>query len=161
MSKKEKKTGDLVRMLGERKQTVDRRLTVPEIDENRDQIMSLLDEKERKIDLASQASKALKAEIAEIDAKISECRRVDRGKVRRADMTVQDWLTRGNEVVRIVKETGEYVGDPRTATAEELQESFLDAKGNIPEGDPQPAGEDPDPPEGDADFEDFDAPGNP
>ncbi len=126
---KRKDPGDRIRKLGEREEQITVKLTQIEIEDQRHQVMMLLDD----IDKIDQGLKAIKAEAKgrkdAILARIAEARRQESSGRRTDDVVVEEWLTQGNEVVRVRTDTGEQIGDPRTARAAELQEKlFTDDK---------------------------------
>lgn len=113
-----------VRMIGEREETVAVALTDSEVAEQ-DRVARDL---RNRIDQLEDQAKTASADFKSKQKVLEEQERVARRKAstRRAevDIRIQEWLTRGNEVVRVNADTGEQLGPARTARAAELQEAL-------------------------------------
>lgn len=112
-------------MLAERDEVIIVELTPSQIEEQRALCCRLGDQ----IDDLEDKLKVVKADFkAKADA-LGEQERHARLLVRtrrdEVEVRVQEWLTRGNAVVRIRADTGELVGDARNARADELQEKLF------------------------------------
>lgn len=111
-----KDPNERVRMLVERTEVVeDQRAKVCELRDRQD----TLDEELKSI----KAGFKEKSDALELQERRAR-RLVSTGKDE-AEVKIQDWLTRGNSVIRIRTDTGEPMGDPRKARADELQEQLF------------------------------------
>jgi len=112
-----------VRKLGERTETIEVKLSPAQIEDERARVIDLLQERDELDEEWKNIKAAHKAKIADLDSKLAAARgAVSSGKVRR-EITIEEWVTRQNEVIRIHKETREELGR-RNATAAELQEDL-------------------------------------
>lgn len=118
------KANERVRKIGERTETIAVRLTPIQIEDERAKVIDLLQEKEELEEKLASMKAEYKAKIADVDSrKASALGAIRTGKISR-EMTIEEWVTGGNEVVRVDKATGEEIGARRTATARELQEEL-------------------------------------
>lgn len=132
--------------IGERQETITRALSPMEVDREREEVCKLL----REIDKAEEERKneaaAAKAKITELKTRLAEHARVANTAKRDEEITIEEWLTDKNEVIRVRADNGEIIGN-RVARAAELQEDLPlgDKEADDDEGD--------DAEEGDADGE--------
>jgi hypothetical protein len=134
MAKKPKHDPDeRVRKLGEREETISEKLTQIEIEDERSRVCGWIQTRDELDTKRKSVNADFKAKIAEIENALGA---ITKGR-RDTDLTIEEWLTRGNEVVRVRKDTGEQIG-ARNARAEELQEKLFK--------DDEPNGETPAPP---------------
>ncbi len=154
VSKKPKKDpNERKRLIGSRQETIERVLTPAEMDDAHERLITLLGDKagleeEKKAAGAELAAKIKRAQ-ADIVGTLEQLRR----KRTKEEITVEEWLTAGNEIVKVNAATGEQLG-ARTARADELQEKLAIA--DAPKDAPAKSaadGED-DEPEENADLED-------
>lgn len=138
MAKKRTNEHEAIRKLAERTETVERKLTQIEIENEREKVINLLSQRDE-AEAEWESKKATnKAAMKAIDSKIEAARgAIRRGRVDE-EVVIEEWLTRGNEVVRTNKATGLELGR-RTATRDELQEELPLAK---PDDAPPPDAED-------------------
>lgn len=127
MAKKD--TERRMRKLGEREEQVVVLLSDEEVEAQRRVVLDLMCDKDRLADGLKAIRAEYKARVDRLTAKIQDSRQQVSDRKRTDDVVVEEWLTAGNEVVRVRKDTGETVGQPRTARADELQEDLgLDEK---------------------------------
>lgn len=115
-----------VRKLAERDEVVEFDLHQPEIDELGRQVLVLLDEDDKINQRKDEAAKNFASQLKTNKLQIDELRGVIKEKKRRMKLHIIEYLTKGNEVMKIRADTGEPVGKPRTATPRELQEELFD-----------------------------------
>lgn len=137
MAKKRNKSDEPRRKLAERTEVVEVRLTPMQIEDERAKVVDLLQERDELKAAWKSAKDAHKAKETELDSRLETARGAIRAAKIRREITVEEWITDRNEVIRIDKATGEEIGR-RTASARELQEDlpFADPpKGNEAEAD--------------------------
>jgi hypothetical protein len=132
-----------VRKIGEREESIETKLTQVQIEDMREEVMTLLDDEERIEEKAKEAAKNFASQIKTNNLQRNELRRTIASGRRKQTLIIEEHLTASNEVVRIRKDTGEAIGSPRTATPRELQEElFQDAPAEEqPNATPPPEGE--------------------
>jgi len=122
-----------VRKLGEREEIVEVPLTQREVEDLRHELCVQLDRVDEIEAKKTEFVQQNKAEMATVDLEISRCRGLIKSRRKNVKLLVEDWLTQGNDVIRMVPMTGEIIGDVRRARAEELQEKlFKDTEPTIP-----------------------------
>jgi hypothetical protein len=126
VSKKESKKDPMgrVRKIGEREENVDVKLTQLQIEDLREQVMVYLDDEERIEEKAKEAQKNFASQLKTNQLQRNEIRRTIAAGRKRVSITVEEYLTNSNEVIRVHKQTGEQLGPARTATPRELQEEL-------------------------------------
>jgi hypothetical protein len=125
MSKAKKKdTNERVRKIGEREEAIETRLSSEELGEVRETVMILLDDLDLIEGKKKEAMKNFASQAATIELQVEGARNLLKSKVRRTTVIVDEYLTQGNEVHRVRRDTGEQLG-ARTATAAELQEEMF------------------------------------
>lgn len=136
-----------VRMLEERDEVLEVRLTDVEMDDLHHTHLSLTNQKEDLKDKLDEVKSNYKAQFDAIDLQVTTTRRLLNTRRKQVPVKVQTWLNASNEVVRIRADTGDQLGDPRKARADELQEKLFPDKppaDPAPQSDAQPAGPPPD-----------------
>lgn len=118
----EKDTSHYIRKLSDRIETMTIAQSPREVAKAESEVCDLLTQKE-----ALKAKlKAVKSEIKEqsdaLDRRISAAHSVATTGRASVEVPVQEWLTKTNEVIMIVTETGEILPGARTATVAEMQE---------------------------------------
>lgn len=131
-AKKKKDPNERIRKIGEREEVIEIKLTQLQLEDMREEVMTLLDDEERIEEKAKEASKNFASQLKTNQLQRNELRRTIAGGKRRETIIVEEHLTASNEVVRIRKDTGDQVG-ARTATPRELQEDLFQ---ELPAGDP-------------------------
>jgi len=117
-------SAERVRKIAEHQDTIRIDLLPSEVGEEREAVCELLTRQENLV-AALKATKAeYKVKIDAVKAKISASLAAAATETRDLNVTVEEWLTRGNEIVSIRADTGEMLGT-RTATVSELQESLF------------------------------------
>lgn len=133
MTKKAKKDpNERVRKIGEREEIIETKLTQKEIEDLRGTVMVLLDRKDEILEKKSEVVKNYGSQLATVDLEIDTTRRLIHSGRRKIDITVDEFLTQGNEIVRIRRDTGEQIG-ARTATQKELQEPLFEDDAEAPD----------------------------
>lgn len=122
-SKKRTNAHDPVRMIGERVETIEIRLTQKEIEDEREKVIDLLQQRDTAESEWENKKAANKAVMKGIDSRIEAARGAIRRGRREEEIVIQEWLTRQNEVIKIDRATNLEVGR-RNATREELQEDL-------------------------------------
>jgi hypothetical protein len=131
------------RKLGERTETISRRLSATEIQGEYVRAGELMRQQTDLEEKKKAAGSEFTARIAEIKSKRNEALGAAATGQRDEEITVEEWLTPQNQVQRIRADTGELIGD-RQARADDLQENlFDDDEPEIEPGTP-PTGGDPD-----------------
>ena len=125
---KPKKKDPGVRMLDEREETLDVRLTQVEMDELHNQHLVLTNQRDDLEERLAELKANYKAQFEAIDLQVSSTRKLLNTKRRQVPVKVQTWLTKSNEVIRVRTDNGDQLGDPRKARADELQESLFPDK---------------------------------
>jgi len=123
-SKPKKKSNDRVRKIGEREEMVEYQLSEQELAEKKDTIMELLEALEKLEARKKEQMKNLGSQAATMELEISQLRADIRAKKVTRQITVAEFLTGANEVIRVRTDTDEQIGPPRTATSRELQEEL-------------------------------------
>lgn len=125
MSKKLKKdSNEIVKKLGEREEVIMHELTDAQLNEAKDNILCLLEDRSQLKAKVKEVASNLGAQAKTIDLQIDNLRETCKTGKRRETVTIEEHLTRGNQVVRIRKDTGKQLGT-RQALAEELQEDLF------------------------------------
>jgi hypothetical protein len=114
-----------VRKIGSRDETIEIRLTQIQIENERALIVALLDQREEIEEKKAEVVAQFKAQNATVDLQIESARRLIKSGRRHESVKIEEWLTVGNDVIRVRPDTGEILGDPRKARAEELQEKLF------------------------------------
>lgn len=127
-----------IRMLGERDESITISLSDGEVADQRTRACDLRDQIDALEDKIKSVKVDFKAKQDDLEQQERVARRLASTRRAEVDVKIQEWLTRGNEVVRVNASTGEQLGPPRTARAAELQESlpFDDSGGDDSPGDP-------------------------
>ena len=134
--KKPKDPHERVRMLEERDETLEVRLSDVEMDDLHMQHLQLGNQREELEEKLAEVKANYKAQFEAIDLQVVTTRRLLNTRRKAVAVKVQTWLNASNEVVRIRSDTGDQLGDPRKARADELQEKlFPDEQ---PQGDAAP-----------------------
>lgn len=128
--KKPKDPYERIRKVGQREESLERRLSDVEMDDLHQTYLKLGNQRE---DLETKKAEVIanyNAQFKAIDLQADTARRLLNSR-RKSDLViVEEWLNASNEIVRIRADTGEQLGDPRKARADELQEKLF------PEGNP-------------------------
>jgi hypothetical protein len=111
------------RQIGSRTETVERVLTPVEVEDHQERLLSLLGDKQTAEEQKKAAGSEYAAKINRAKADITDTLETLRKRRVKEQITVEEWLTAGNEVIRINAATGEQIG-ARNARADELQESL-------------------------------------
>jgi len=114
-----------VRMVGEREETVEVPLSTDDMDASTEKMLTLLEQRDSIDEKAKEIAKNYKSQGATLDLEISELRRAMRSRKRSVKLTIQEWLTESNEIIRVRADTDERIGDVRKARSEELQEKLF------------------------------------
>ncbi len=113
------------RKLGERRETITVDLSPTEVEEEKTLVMDLLGRRQN-LEAAKKSTMAdYKAKIDKVSEQITSSCRVATTERREIEIDVEEWINRNNQVVRIRRDTGEILGEPRTARADELQEALF------------------------------------
>jgi hypothetical protein len=139
-AKVKKDPNRLVRKLGEREEVLETKLTQIQLEDMREEVMVLLDEEERIEKKRKEAAKNFGSQLESNKLQMSELRSTIASGKRKQTLIIEEHLTAQNEVVRIRQDTAEIIGQPRTATARELQEELFQDEPQPPLADaPAPA----------------------
>lgn len=133
-TKKPRDPFERVRMLEERDETLEVRLSDVEMDELHQQHLQLGNQREQLEEKLAEVKANYKAQFEAIDLQVVTTRRLLNTRRKQVAVKVQTWLNASNEAVRIRSDTGEQLGDPRKARADELQEKLFPDSG--PPADP-------------------------
>lgn len=125
-AKPKKNPDERKRKIGSRIEEIERVITPSEHELEVETLIAALGEKQRAEDDKKAASVKFKAIIDTAKVQISESLDVITKKRRTDEVVVEEWLTAGNEIVRINSETGERIGGARNATAAEMEQEELD-----------------------------------
>ena len=139
-NKKPKDPFERVRKVGERDETLERRLTDVEMDDLHQQYLSLGNQREELENKKAEVLANYNAQFKAIDLQSDTTRKLLNSRRRSDTVHVEEWLNASNEIVRIRADTGEQLGDPRKARADELQEKLFPDNPPIPaevDGQPQ------------------------
>lgn len=143
--KKPKDPYERIRKVGQREESLERRLTDVEMDDLHVTYLSLGNQRE---DLETKKAEVManyNAQFKAIDLQADTVRRLLNSRRKSDTVVVEEWLNASNQIVRIRADTGEQLGDPRKARADELQEKlFPDKEEKSADPAPSPA------PQGDA-----------
>lgn len=126
------------RKIGERTEVIAVRLSPMQVEDHRATVIDLIQEGDELEERLKSSKADYKAKIAEVASKrAAAIGAIRSGKISR-EVTIEEWVTDRNEVIRLDASTGEEIGR-RNATARELQEPLPlpdpEAAG-APEGDP-------------------------
>lgn len=124
-TKKPKNPYEHVRMIGERQEALEVRLTDAEMDDAHHQFLALANQREELEEKLAEVKANYKAQFEAIDLQREATRRLLNNRRRTTTVTVQEWLNASNEVVRIRADTGDQLGDARKARTDELQEKLF------------------------------------
>lgn len=113
-----------MKKLGEREEQVVVLLTDEDVEVQRKIVLDLMSDKDRLADGLKAIKAEYKARVDRLTARIQDARQQVSDRRRTDEVLVEEWLTQGNEVVRLRQDTGEVVGQPRTARPDELQEAL-------------------------------------
>lgn len=108
-------------------QVVTSALTPSEVADERAEVCSLLDRQEQLDERLARAKAEIKGESTTIEDKLRVSRRRVSTKRSDVEVTLQQYLTNGNEVIIVRTDTDEILSR-RTATARELQEDMFTEK---------------------------------
>lgn len=125
MSKAKKRDpSERVRKIGEREESIEHRLNAGELEDIKDRVMTHLDEIDKIESKKAEAVANYKAQTASFELQLEADRNLLKSRVLRSMIVIEEYLTHGNEVIRVRKDTGEQIG-ARTATPAELQEELF------------------------------------
>lgn len=128
-----------VREVGQREETLKRPLTPAEILALREELEAILDDEDNIEEKKKEASKNFASQLETNKLQRTNLRRRIRSKEAEEKVLVKEYLTTGNEIIRVRADTDTQIGQ-RTATKAELQEEmFPDRK--KPEAPSQETGE--------------------
>jgi len=133
MTKKSRAVVELganARKLGDRQETITVELTEAEIEAERGKVCDLIGRKDNLLAAVKSIKADYKAKIDQVDERISAAWKAAGTGKRDDEITVEEWLTKDNRVMRVRADTGELLGQ-RVARAEELQETLFEG----PKGD--------------------------
>lgn len=99
-------------------------LGTDDVDRLHKNLLDHLDHREEIKQKLADAKKAFASQLETNEVTIDTIRRQIRQGVERRSIEVQDYLTKSNEVVTVAVKSDQIIGEPRTATAAELQESM-------------------------------------
>ena len=133
------------RKIGERQETITHQLSPMEVDRERETVCMLLREIERTEAEIKNIASGHKAKLVELKTRLKSHTTAANTAKRDLEITIEEWLSDKNEVIRVRADTGEIVGN-RVARPAELQE-------DLPLGD-KPDDDDDETEEGDADDSD-------
>lgn len=136
-----------VRMLEEREEVLDVRLTDVEMDDFHNAHLSLGNQREELEEKLTEVKANYKAQFEAIDLQVTATRRFLNTRRKQIAVKVQSWLTERNEVIRVRSDNGDQLGDARKARSDELQESLFPDKPDAaqqsdaeqPDGEPENA----------------------
>lgn len=139
------------RKIGSRQETITVLLSPSQVEEERAKVCSLHRDLDRVEGDLKTISSGHKARIREIKASIATAVMVANAAKRDEEITIEEWLTGRNEVIRVRTDTQEIIGN-RIAKVDELQEE-LELEGEGGEDDDDDDGDDDDdkPTEGNGD----------
>jgi hypothetical protein len=115
-----------VRKIGQRDETITVEVSPAELDRGRRRIVELMADEDHADDALADVKAQFKARIQAIRLERSTLRRIDASGKKSVDVTIEEWLTASNEVIRVRTDTQEQVG-ARTASSSELQEPLFPA----------------------------------
>lgn len=137
--KKRRDPTERIRKIGEREEIIESKLTQLQLDEERELVMNLLDQKDEIEEKKREVVKNYGAQLAAVELQIDAARRVIHAGRRRDTLLVEEYLTGANAIIRIRKDTGEQIGE-RNATSAELQETLpLEKPTDLPAPDDPPS----------------------
>jgi hypothetical protein len=147
-AKKPKDPYERIRKVGQREETIERRLTDIEKDDLHQTYLALGNQRQDLEDKKAEVMANYNAQFKAIDLQADAARRLLNAR-RKSDVGLgEEWLNASNEIVRIRTDTQEQLGDPRKARADELQENLFQdppadtqAEGAPPEDEAIPQGE--------------------
>ena len=117
-----------IRKVGAREESLERRLTDVEMDDLHQQYLVLGNQREELEKKKAEVMANYGAQFKAIDLQADTTRRQLNSRRKSDVVTVEEWLNASNEIVRIRADTGEQLGDPRKARADELQEKLFPTK---------------------------------
>lgn len=129
-AKKSRDPEEKIRLVATREEIIETKLTQNQIDEMQRENLVLDNEVERLEEKKAEAMKNFASQLKTIELQKSEIRRMVNAAKRRETVTVEEYLTGSNEIVRFRKDTGDRIGQ-RTATARELQEDMFPDKAPV------------------------------
>lgn len=138
-AKRSRDPDERIRLVATRDEIIETKLTQVQIDEMQRENLVLDNEIERLEEKKNEANKNFASQLKTIELQKSELRRMVNSGRRRETVTVEEYLTGRNEIVRVRKDTGDALrrenGEPqtRTATARELQEDMFPDKKPAPD----------------------------
>lgn len=106
--------------IGQRVENLVEKLTPMQIEDEKEKVISLLRSKGELAAKKKTANAEFKLKADEIEEQIAATVMVVNTARRETEVTIEEWLTHGNEVIRVRADTGEQIGR-RTARVEELQ----------------------------------------
>ena len=122
------------RKIGERQETITHGLSPMEVDKERERVCMLLREIEKTESEIKNATASHKAKLVELKTQLKDSANMANTAKRDLEITVEEWLTDKNEVIRVRSDNGEIVGN-RVARPAELQEDLPLDEGDDEEGD--------------------------
>lgn len=121
------------RQIGTRNESIPETLSLAQRELEREKVCDMLREIARVKEEHKTATAKAKAKITDLEEqKEIALRNANTGR-RDVEIEIQEWLDKGNQVLRVRADTGEVIGD-RTARVDELQEKLFE--------DDEPAGDD-------------------
>lgn len=123
MTKKNKE--ERIRKIGQREEIVSLDLDTDARDEASAHLLVLLNDEEGIKERLKEQASTLRAELKTNQLEQKRLRRELGDGKRKETLMIEEWLTKGNEIIRIRADDGSQVGDVRKARAEELQEEMF------------------------------------
>lgn len=114
-----------MKKIGERVEKVVEKLSPMQLEDERSRACELMRERTALKEKAKAAAADWKGKIAAVDESLRESLATVESGRRDREVTVIEWLTPDNEVVRVRADTNEQIGK-RTARTDELQEKLFD-----------------------------------
>lgn len=114
---------DIVRKLGERRETITVELTPEEIQTEKTNVVDLHGRKQNLEAARKSLMSEYKAKIEIVEAAMDTSARAATTGKKALELDIEEYLTRSREVVRVRADTGDIIGR-RTARTEELQEAL-------------------------------------
>jgi len=122
------------RKIGQRIESITVNLSPMQVDDERAKVVALHREIDKAVEDQKNASAKAKAHLTDLRTRQTDHVRAATTARRDEEITIEEWLTAENEVIRVRTDTHEIVG-ARNARAEELQTDLPLAEGDAPEPD--------------------------
>jgi hypothetical protein len=120
------RTGDRLenaRKIGERQETITHMLSPTEVELEQREVCKLLREIEKTEGEIKNVTATHKSRLVDLKTRLRSSANIANTAKRDIEITVEEWLSDKNEVIRVRTDTGEVIGN-RTARAAELQEDL-------------------------------------